>query len=310
MPRYDFRCRQCEQTFEVTRPMSAAGDPAPLPRAGTPTRSSCCPRSPSAGAAPAPGGAAAPGWRWRLLRRRLLLLAAERAAGGRPVDGAGLRKVDPVAAIGPGDPEPAELRRERGEPTKMTTLASGSSLAAGQSITSDNGKYKLELQADGNLVLSGAGGRPGRPDTAGKDGARVDMQADGNFVLYSADNGVVWRTDTADKPGAHLVLQDDRNIVIYAADGTTVLWSPNTYLTEAEKAADAQQEAEAKAKADADAAAAAAAAAPPPAPAAPAHQTYTVVRGRHPVRDREALLRQGLGLQEDRRPRTTSPTRT
>ncbi len=161
----------------------------------------------------------------------------------------------------------------------MTTLASGSSLAAGQSISSDNGKYKLELQADGNLVLSGAGGTAWETGTAGKDGARVDMQADGNFVLYSAGNDVVWRTDTADKPGAHLVLQDDRNIVIYAADGTTVLWSPNTYLTEAEKAADAQQEAEAKAKADADAAAAAAAAAPPPAPAAPAHQTYTVVRG-------------------------------
>jgi nucleoid-associated protein YgaU len=166
----------------------------------------------------------------------------------------------------------------------MTTLASGSSLAAGQSITSANGKYKLELQADGNLVLSGAGGKVWDTDTAGKDGSRVDMQADGNFVLYTAAGGVVWRTDTADKPGAHLVLQDDRNVVIYAADGGTVLWSPNTYLTDAEKAAEAQQEAAAqeaaaKAKADADAAAAAADAAPPAAPAAPAHQTYTVVRG-------------------------------
>ncbi len=31
MPRYDFRCRECAQTFEVSRPMSAAGDPAPCP---------------------------------------------------------------------------------------------------------------------------------------------------------------------------------------------------------------------------------------------------------------------------------------
>ncbi|WP_219413249.1 FmdB family zinc ribbon protein [Pseudonocardia nigra] len=31
MPRYDFRCRECSQTFEVSRPMSAAGDPAPCP---------------------------------------------------------------------------------------------------------------------------------------------------------------------------------------------------------------------------------------------------------------------------------------
>jgi nucleoid-associated protein YgaU len=159
----------------------------------------------------------------------------------------------------------------------MTTLASGSSLAAGQSITSDNGKYKLELQADGNLVLSGPTGVGWSSDTAGKGGAHADMQADGNFVLYTADNGVVWRTDTADKPGAHLVLQDDRNIVIYAADGTTVLWTPNCYLSETEKATEAQQEADAKTRVDAEAAAAAGA--PAPAPAAPAAQTYTVVRG-------------------------------
>ena len=159
----------------------------------------------------------------------------------------------------------------------MTTLASGSSLAAGQSITSDNGKYKLELQADGNLVLSGPTGVGWSSDTAGKGGTHADMQADGNFVLYTADNGVVWRTDTADKPGAHLVLQDDRNIVIYAADGTTVLWTPNCYLSETEKATEAQQEADAKAKVDAEAAAAAGA--PAAAPAAPAAQTYTVVRG-------------------------------
>ena len=31
VPRYDFRCRQCAQTFEVTRPMSASGDPATCP---------------------------------------------------------------------------------------------------------------------------------------------------------------------------------------------------------------------------------------------------------------------------------------
>jgi nucleoid-associated protein YgaU len=159
----------------------------------------------------------------------------------------------------------------------MTTLASGSSLAAGQSITSDNGKYKLELQADGNLVLSGPTGVGWSSDTTGKGGTHADMQADGNFVLYTADNGVVWRTDTADKPGAHLVLQDDRNIVIYAADGTTVLWTPNCYLSETEKATEAQQEADAKTKVDAGAAAAAGA--PAPAPAAPAAQTYTVVRG-------------------------------
>jgi putative FmdB family regulatory protein len=31
VPRYEFRCRECAQTFEVSRPMSAAGDPARCP---------------------------------------------------------------------------------------------------------------------------------------------------------------------------------------------------------------------------------------------------------------------------------------
>jgi putative FmdB family regulatory protein len=31
MPRYEFRCRSCGDTFEVDRPMIAAGDPADCP---------------------------------------------------------------------------------------------------------------------------------------------------------------------------------------------------------------------------------------------------------------------------------------
>ena len=31
MPLYEFRCRTCDDTFEVRRPMSQAGDPASCP---------------------------------------------------------------------------------------------------------------------------------------------------------------------------------------------------------------------------------------------------------------------------------------
>jgi putative FmdB family regulatory protein len=31
VPRYEFRCRECTSTFEVSRPMSAAADPATCP---------------------------------------------------------------------------------------------------------------------------------------------------------------------------------------------------------------------------------------------------------------------------------------
>ncbi|MFC4062537.1 zinc ribbon domain-containing protein [Planomonospora corallina] len=31
MPRYDFRCRSCGSTFELSRPMAESGAPAPCP---------------------------------------------------------------------------------------------------------------------------------------------------------------------------------------------------------------------------------------------------------------------------------------
>ncbi|MGW4648007.1 FmdB family zinc ribbon protein [Kitasatospora sp. NPDC004289] len=32
MPRYDFRCRSCGDTFELSRPMAQASDPAVCPQ--------------------------------------------------------------------------------------------------------------------------------------------------------------------------------------------------------------------------------------------------------------------------------------
>jgi putative FmdB family regulatory protein len=32
MPRYEFRCRACGDTFEIDRPMRASGDPAACPQ--------------------------------------------------------------------------------------------------------------------------------------------------------------------------------------------------------------------------------------------------------------------------------------
>ena len=31
MPRYEYRCRDCEHTFELNRPMADSGAPAPCP---------------------------------------------------------------------------------------------------------------------------------------------------------------------------------------------------------------------------------------------------------------------------------------
>ena len=153
----------------------------------------------------------------------------------------------------------------------MNVLSSGSALKPGDALTSQNGRYRFELQSDGNLVLTGPTGLAWDSDTRGEGAATAEMQADGNFVLYTADRAVVWTAETTG-PGAHLVLQDDRNVVIVAADGTTVLWTPNCYVTEAERAAEEQAVAAEQAQR------APAPAAPAPT-ATPAPQTYTVQRG-------------------------------
>jgi putative FmdB family regulatory protein len=37
MPRYEYRCRECGDTYELSRPMAESGDPAPCPQGHTDT---------------------------------------------------------------------------------------------------------------------------------------------------------------------------------------------------------------------------------------------------------------------------------
>src|SRR5215211_6407438 len=116
------------------------------------------------------------------------------------------------------------------------TLNSGQSLNIVQQLQSNNGRYVLLMQDDGNLVLyegvpSVASARWGSNtfNLAPLNPVRADMQADGNFVLVTAINLPVWATQTHGNPGSKLVLQDDRNLVIY--DPTNrALWASNTMV--------------------------------------------------------------------------------
>ncbi|GHJ46253.1 hypothetical protein Cs7R123_35950 [Catellatospora sp. TT07R-123] len=58
MPRYDFRCRACGDTFEVDRPMAAASEPAACPAGHQDTVKllSTVGLGGRGGAAPAPSG--------------------------------------------------------------------------------------------------------------------------------------------------------------------------------------------------------------------------------------------------------------
>jgi hypothetical protein len=95
-------------------------------------------------------------------------------------------------------------------------------------LTSPNGRYRLVLQPDGNLVLMTEQGRPlWDAGTHGHDGARAVMQrADGNLVVYGSDGSALWNAGVTTSPDATLVVQDDGNLVIYGARGA--VWASGT----------------------------------------------------------------------------------
>lgn len=109
------------------------------------------------------------------------------------------------------------------------TLNKGQKLEVGQSLTSNNGAYKVTLQDDGNLVLYAGEQAVWSTETNGKSVQRAELQDDGNFVLYASD-GAVWASQTAGASDVRLVLQDDRNLVLYASDGAK--WSSDTHTDE------------------------------------------------------------------------------
>jgi hypothetical protein len=64
-----------------------------------------------------------------------------------------------------------------------------------------------------------------RPFDVGNGRWRLIMQNDGNLVLYSPGNSVCWTTGTS--TGHHAVYQQDGNFVLYNASGRA-LWASNT----------------------------------------------------------------------------------
>lgn len=108
-------------------------------------------------------------------------------------------------------------------PTPTDHLSAGQQLDPRHYLQSANGRYRLYMQTDGNLVLYDEAQNHKAVWAIDKFGAnnRAVMQADGNLVVYSGSNAL-WSSRTDGKTGAQLVLQDDGNLVI--KQGSTVVW--------------------------------------------------------------------------------------
>ena len=118
-------------------------------------------------------------------------------------------------------------RTRVGKPDVFATLPSGATLLPGESLVSANGRYTLDMQGDGNLVLYGAGLVLWDSGTVHEAGAYATLQGDGNFVIYRAGTAL-WSsvTDQAVHGVYTLTVQDDGNVVLYSPSGKP-LW--NTY---------------------------------------------------------------------------------
>jgi len=107
-------------------------------------------------------------------------------------------------------------------------LHSGGILRSGSWLKSPNGRYRLVMQGDGNLVLYWKSYAIWASNTRSHSGDFATMQGDGNFVVYQGRRAI-WASGSARGGNAaySLNLQNDGNVVIYTAAGTAI-WQTRT----------------------------------------------------------------------------------
>jgi len=107
------------------------------------------------------------------------------------------------------------------------TMGPDTYLFPGQWALSEDQRFGVSYQDNGDLVLAKWDGEPiwlmMLPDYLGF----AVMQGDGNFVVYDGDGQPLWATGTEGHPGAYLSVQNDGNMVIYDVNGAA-LWATGT----------------------------------------------------------------------------------
>ncbi len=113
-------------------------------------------------------------------------------------------------------------------PQPVSVMSAGQSLGTNQSLVSQDGRYRLIMQGDGNLVIYS----PNRAIWAtmtnvGIQSPRLDVQGDGNIVVYNSSNKYFWASWTQGNGPSNLIMQNDGNLVLYNAQGRPI-WYTST----------------------------------------------------------------------------------
>jgi hypothetical protein len=113
------------------------------------------------------------------------------------------------------------------QPGGCGQMVGGQGLMSGESLSSCDGRFKLFMQYDGNLVLYQGGAAIWATNSWGSTGYGAVMQTDGNFVLYDVNQRALFASNTWGQSGNTLALQNDGNLVVYRSSGSPV-WASNT----------------------------------------------------------------------------------
>lgn len=143
-------------------------------------------------------------------------------ASGNPGSGGSTNPPPPAPTNNP----PPPSNPPPSNPPGCGGLGSGQALGQPGSVKSCDGRFNLDVQSDGNVVLYFLGNGPLWATHTSGGGHTLAMQSDGNLVLYDAASKPVWSSGTYGHPGATLAVQNDGNLVVY--QGTTPLWASNT----------------------------------------------------------------------------------
>lgn len=112
-------------------------------------------------------------------------------------------------------------------PNKCGRLLGGQGLVAGEALASCDGRFKLVMQGDGNLVHYRGSQALWASNTNNTAGYSAIFQADGNLVVYSEQAKALWSSLTYGNDDAVLYVQDDGNLVIYDQD-MNAIWHTGT----------------------------------------------------------------------------------
>ena len=107
------------------------------------------------------------------------------------------------------------------------TCPRGATLHINERITSQNGRFTLDMQEDGNLVLICDGEQVNwASDTNNlnvKDGL-VFQADDGNLLLLGPNGEVHWSPNVYARGAQKLIIQDDGNLVLYTDNPSVETW--------------------------------------------------------------------------------------